>query len=104
FTHILAGPFCTRLLADLGAEVLHVETRSRPDRMGATVDQSGETERREHRPAYIHRNKKSITIDLKSDAGRALTIRLAGVADVIVENFSAGVMRRLGLDYKDLQP
>lgn len=103
FTHILAGPFCTRLLADLGAEVLHVETRSRPDRMGATVDQSG-GERVEPRSAYIHRNKKSITIDLKSDAGRALTTRLAGVADVIVENFSAGVMRRLHLDYKDLQP
>jgi crotonobetainyl-CoA:carnitine CoA-transferase CaiB-like acyl-CoA transferase len=104
FTHILAGPFCTRILADLGAEVLRVETRSRPDRMGASVNQSGAAGGDDGRHPHTHRNKKSITLDLKREGGRAVCTRLASVADVLVENFSAGVMRRLHLDYADLAP
>lgn len=89
FTHVFAGPFCTRTLADLGADVVHVESPSRDpgDR---------------HRATYAHRNKRSIALDLKSEAGHAVATRLATGADVIVENFSAGVMRRLGLDYDTL--
>jgi crotonobetainyl-CoA:carnitine CoA-transferase CaiB-like acyl-CoA transferase len=89
FTHVFAGPFCTRTLADLGADVVHVESRSRD---------TGDA----HRAAYAHRNKRSICLDLKSEAGHAVAVRLAGMADVIVENFSATVMRRLGLDYATL--
>lgn len=91
FTHVFAGPFCTRTLADLGADVVHVESRSRDpgDR---------------YRSAYAHRNKRSITLDLKNEAGHAVATRLAMLADVIVENFSAGVMRRLRLDYDTLSP
>ncbi len=91
FTHVFAGPFCTRTLADLGADVVHVESRTRDpgDR---------------YRSAYAHRNKRSITLDLKNEAGHVIATRLAMVADVIVENFSAGVMRRLKLDYDTLSP
>ncbi len=89
FTHVFAGPFCTRTLADLGADVVHVEsaTRDPGDR---------------HRASYAHRNKRSIALDLKDEAGHSIAARLAGKADVIVENFSAGVMRRLKLDYETL--
>ena len=89
FTHVFAGPFCTRTLADLGADVVHVESPSRDpgDR---------------HRATYAHRNKRSIGLNLKSEAGHAVATRLARGADVIVENFSAGVMRRLKLDYETL--
>jgi crotonobetainyl-CoA:carnitine CoA-transferase CaiB-like acyl-CoA transferase len=89
FTHVFAGPFCTRTLADLGADVVHVEsaTRDPGDR---------------HRASYAHRNKRSIALDLKSEAGYSIAARLARDADVIVENFSAGVMRRLKLDYETL--
>ncbi|HZT06182.1 MAG TPA: CoA transferase [Chloroflexota bacterium] len=92
FAHVFAGPFCTRNLADLGASVLHVETRTRGQGEDA------------HRAAYAHRNKRSITLDLKSEQGNAVAARLAAVADVIVENFSSGVMRRLKLDYETLSP
>jgi benzylsuccinate CoA-transferase BbsF subunit len=91
FTHVFAGPYCTRNLADLGADVVHVETRSRTD---------GDR----YRAAANLRNKRSITLDLKSEAGHAVATRLAMVADVIVENFSSGVMRRLELDYDTLSP
>ena len=91
FTHVFAGPYCTRNLADLGADVVHVETRSRTD---------GDR----YRAAANLRNKRSITLDLKSAAGHAVATRLATVADVIVENFSSGVMRRLKLDYDTLSP
>lgn len=95
FTHIVAGPFCTRILADLGAEVLHVETQTRTEGLGIHPDR---------RDVRVDRNKKSITLNLKHDAGRATAIRLASVAAVIVENFSTGVMARLGLGYAVLQP
>ncbi|HZT06126.1 MAG TPA: CoA transferase [Chloroflexota bacterium] len=98
FTHIVAGPFCTRILADLGAEVLHVETRSRTEGMGVHAG------RQERRDARVHRNKKSITLNLKHERGQAIAARLASVADVLVENFSSGVMRRLHLDYESLRP
>ncbi len=91
FAHVFAGPFCTRTLADLGADVVHVETHSR----------GGEDGRRS---AYAHRNKRSIALDLKNAAGQATAVRMAGVADVIVENFSSGVMKRLGLGYEALSP
>ena len=89
FTHVFAGPFCTRTLADLGADVVHVES---------AVRDPGDR----HRATYAHRNKRSIALDLKSEAGYSVATRLAAGADVIVENFSAGVMRRLKLDYETL--
>ncbi|HLY64867.1 MAG TPA: CoA transferase, partial [Chloroflexota bacterium] len=106
FSHILAGPFCTRLLSDLGADVAKVESSRRQERMGAvklTPDYKGRTDRT---PSFLNtnRSKRSISIDLKSPGGLELTRKLATVADVLVENFSATVMDRLGLGYADLQP
>src|SRR5215468_10586861 len=101
FTHVLAGPVCTRLLTDLGAEVLRVESTKRADTPWRTT--SDPDLERTYAYVMVHRGKKSITLDLKSEAGSDLARRLAGVADVVVENFSAGVMRRLGLDFARLQ-
>jgi crotonobetainyl-CoA:carnitine CoA-transferase CaiB-like acyl-CoA transferase len=98
-TRVLAGPFATLLLADLGAEVWKVEhpdggdeTRQIPPAVG------GES----HYFASINRNKKSVAIDLKDPRGRALALDLAARADVVVENFRPGVAERLGLAYDQL--
>lgn len=101
FTHVLAGPFCTRLLADLGADVVRVESSKHPDHPwpSAYISKDG------RHASYLNtnRSKRSIAIDLKNDAGRTIASRLAAVADVVIENFSAGVMERLKLDYATLQ-
>lgn len=101
FTHVLAGPFCTRLLADLGADVVRVESSKHPDYPwpSAYVAPDG------RHASYLNtnRNKRSIAIDLKRAAGQAIALRLAQSADVITENFSAGVMERLGLGYEILK-
>jgi benzylsuccinate CoA-transferase BbsF subunit len=102
FSHVLAGPMCTRLLADLGAEVLRIESTKRADTPWRSA--SDPDLKRTFAYVMIHRGKKSMTIDLKSEAGAELARRLAAIADVVVENFSAGVMRRLGLDYERLAP
>ena len=100
FTHVLAGPVCSRLLGDLGAEVLKVETRKRPDRPWAVG--SATVFGRSQSFVMVHRGKKSITLDLKNVEGVETVRRLAAAADVVVENFSAGVMVRLGLGYEAL--
>lgn len=96
FTRIYSGPYCTMLLADLGAETIKVE-----------MPQVGDDARR-FTPfknnesgyyMYLNRNKKGITLDLKSPEGKNIALKLAKWADVLVENFSPGTMERLGLDY-----
>ena len=98
FTHVLAGPCCTRLLADLGADVVRVESSKHPDHPwpSAYIDRDG------RHASYLNtnRNKRSIAIDLKQPSGNKTAFRLAAVADIVVENFSAGVMDRLGLGYE----
>jgi len=97
--HILSGPFCTMLLADLGAKVIKVERPSLGDearRLGPQV--SGEA-------AYfisVNRGKKSVTIDLSREEGRKIVRKLCQEVDVFVENFVPGTMKRLGLDYASL--
>ncbi|HEX2335852.1 MAG TPA: CoA transferase [Hyphomicrobiaceae bacterium] len=95
FTTTIAGPHCTRLLADLGAEVIKIEApagdmmRTRlPLRNGAS-SYFGQ----------LNAGKKSVVLDLKSGAAVAAVRRLAADADILVENFRPGVMQRLGLDY-----
>ncbi len=104
FTHVLAGPFCTRLLADFGADVVKVESVLRPDRLGATLPKPDFGGRRDRTATFLslNRSKRSIAINLKSDEGRRLAVQLASVADVVVENFSSRVMERLGLGYENL--
>jgi crotonobetainyl-CoA:carnitine CoA-transferase CaiB-like acyl-CoA transferase len=101
FTHVLAGPFCTRLLADLGADVVRVESSKHPDHPWPSTFISDDG----RHASYLNtnRSKRSVAIDLKNEAGRKVASRLASVADVVIENFSAGVMGRLKLDYPTLQ-
>ncbi|MGH7809328.1 MAG: CaiB/BaiF CoA transferase family protein [Candidatus Binatia bacterium] len=101
FTHVLAGPFCTRLLADLGADVVRVESRRHPDHPWPSTFISDDG----RHASYLNtnRSKRSIAIDLKKEAGQRIAARLAAVADVVIENFSAGVMDRLDLGYDRLQ-
>jgi benzylsuccinate CoA-transferase BbsF subunit len=102
FTHVLAGPFCTRLLADLGADVVRVESSKHPDYPWPSTYIGGDGRHASH--LNTNRNKRSITIDLKNEAGRTVASRLATTADAVIENFSAGVMSRLKLDYENLHP
>jgi CoA:oxalate CoA-transferase len=93
----LAGPFCTMILADLGADVIKVE---KPGSHGG-YDPAGfirhyYKDQDAHYMA-LNRNKRSITLDLKSAAGKAVFLRLASRSDVVFNNFRAGVMERLGL-------
>ncbi len=100
-TRALAGPFCTMLLADLGAQVIKVET---PD---------GGDDTRGWGPPFIgdesayflsiNRNKESLTLNLKDARGKALLLRLLADADVLVENFRPGTMDRLGLGHVQLR-
>jgi formyl-CoA transferase len=100
-TRVLAGPYCTMFLGDLGAEVVKVEQPGVGDdtRGWGPPFTGGES-------AYflcVNRNKKSVTVDLKSKEGVALLRRLAEHADVLIENFRPGAMERLGLGEKDLR-
>lgn len=101
FTHVLAGPFCSRLLADLGADVVRIESRKHPDHPWPStfISEDG------RHASYLNtnRNKRSIAIDLKKEAGQRIAARLAAIADVVIENFSAGVMDRLKLGYERIK-
>ena len=94
FTTTIAGPHCTRLLADLGAEVVKIEApdgdmmRTRPPLRNGASTSFGQ----------LNAGKKSITLDLKAPAAVEAVRRLVATADVVVENFRPGVMRRFGLD------
>jgi benzylsuccinate CoA-transferase BbsF subunit len=103
FGHIVAGPFCVRLLADLGADVVKVETSTRQGRTGARRGQrNAGTNGRTPHLYHINRNRRSIDLNLKTDRGLAIARQLIDKADVLVENFSSGVMERLGLGYRVL--
>lgn len=91
--HFVAAPFCTRLLADLGADVIKVEPRA-----GDPARSWGEMVDGRSLWWSMHaRNKRSVTLDLKSDKGRALLLELVAQCDVVVENFRPGQLRKMGL-------
>jgi crotonobetainyl-CoA:carnitine CoA-transferase CaiB-like acyl-CoA transferase len=102
-THALAGPFCTMVLADLGADVLKVEPPHGDSTRGVGPF-APEDELRLFGGYFnsVNRNKRSISIDLRTEGGRAILQRLLAAADVLIENFRAGVMERLGLGYEAL--
>ena len=100
-TRFLAGPFCTVMLGDLGADVVKIERPGlgEENRTLGTVFSGGFG-------AFflaINRNKRSIALDLKSEEGRARFRRLADAADVVVENFRPGTMEKLGLGFEELR-
>lgn len=99
FTRLYAGPFCTMLLADLGADVVKVEP---PD--GDPIRAQGPPFHDGESMSFlaVNRNKRSIVLDTKRDEDREIALRLAREADVVVENFRPGVMDRMGLGYDAL--
>ena len=106
-TKLAPGPFCTMILADLGAEVIRIEEPGPPT--GRRAQQAGAAGTRPPANSFnssphnaLARNKKSIGINLKSGAGKEVYCRLAQRADVIVEEYRPGVAKRLGIDYEKL--
>jgi len=100
FSRVLAGPYCTRLLADLGARVIKVERPGEGDdtRRGFTQVDPARTDQATYF-IRVNAGKQSVGVDLARPEGRAVALDLVRHADVLVENFLPGVMARLGLDY-----
>ena len=100
-THVMAGPTCTLMLADMGADVIKIEKvpggddsrRSVPPKIG---DEAASF-------LMMNRNKRGMALDLKTEGGRAILRRLIASADVLVENFAPGSLERLGFGYEDLK-
>jgi len=105
-TTFWAGPSCTHMLAMLGAEVIHVESTRRPDgtRLIAGIPIT-EEQWWEKSPIFsgLNTNKKGLTLDLQSAAGRDLLLRLIATSDVIVENFTPRVLEQIGLNFAAVQ-
>ena len=99
-TNVMAGPYCSMVLGDMGADVTKLES---PD--------GGDTSRRfdpqvngeSYCFAVLNRNKKSLAIDMKDPRGKAVVLKLAAQADIVMENFRPGVVKKLGFDYDSLK-
>jgi formyl-CoA transferase len=96
-TRVMTGPYCTMMLADMGAEVIKVEQPGKGDdtRAWGPPFSAGEA----NYYLSVNRNKRSIALDLKSEGGKAILWKMIETADVVVENFSPGTIGRLGFDY-----
>ena len=94
FSHALSGPFCSMLLAELGANIVKVESPNgdhfRPTNGGTTF-------------AVVNRNKRSLCIDLKNPKSASIMERLIARSDIVIENFTPGVVERLGYDYLSIK-
>ncbi len=99
FTRLYAGPFCTMLLGDLGADVAKIEAPGKGDSIRPQAPFW-----KGHSLSFlaVNRNKRSVVVDIKTDAGRDAVLRMVDKADVVIENFRPGVMDRLGLGYEAL--
>ncbi len=95
FTHVLAGPFATRVLADMGADVVKVNSADRA--AGANTPDS---------PYYTmwNRSKRALALDMKNPEAKALCRRLVASADVVIDNFAVGVLDRWGVGYEQVRP
>ena len=99
FTRVMAGPFCTMLLGELGADIVKVEPPGGEDTRGWGPPWMGEDS------AYfmsVNKNKRSIILNLRAEASKEVVKRLTRWADIVVENFRPGVTDRLGISYKHL--
>lgn len=96
FTHAVMGPTTGLLLADMGAEVIHIEPPEGDSTRRLRGFGSGYF-------AFYNRNKESLAVDIRTEEGKALIYRLAEKADIVVENFGPGTMDRLGLGYANMQ-
>ena len=99
-TQVMAGPYCAMLLCDLGADVVKVEMPPHGDASRRMAGARGTDS-----PAFnaVNRGKRGVVVDMKTDRGRDVVVRLARAADVFVENARPGVMGRMGLGYSDLR-
>ena len=104
FSHYFAGPYCTKLLATLGADVVKIERPGFGDPIRAIPPFANARQPGESGAwfLYLNTSKKSVSLNLKSDKGREIATELVRQADIVVENFAPGVMERLGLDYASL--
>jgi crotonobetainyl-CoA:carnitine CoA-transferase CaiB-like acyl-CoA transferase len=107
-TWVLAGPYCTRILADHGADVIKVESLGRPDptRFAPAMHLSRGPHDDPDTSGYfndVNRNKRSITLDTRSADGLAVLADLIAQSDVVIENFSSSVMERMGLGYERMR-
>ena len=93
FTHVLAGPFCTRLLADMGADVVKINSITRASANNAPSS-----------PYYViwNRNKRALSLDMQQDKAKDVARQLAHKADVVIDNFSLGVLDRWGIGYEEI--
>lgn len=99
FTTLLPGPYATQLLADMGAEVVRVESPTRPDLLKLLPPMVGKVSASH---ASVNRNKKTIAVDLKHESAKEIVHKLVSEFDIVIEQFRPGVMARLGLDYEAL--
>jgi crotonobetainyl-CoA:carnitine CoA-transferase CaiB-like acyl-CoA transferase len=100
FTHFIAGPLATMILADMGADVIKVEAPERGDELRYYPPAVPGLQSQGGPFVWSNRNKRSVALDLKSPDGLAVARDLIAQADVVVENFSTGVMQRFGLDWE----
>src|SRR3954470_223102 len=101
FSRVIAGPMCTQILADMGAEVIKIENPDGGDdtRKGAGPRAGGES----HFFMTFNRGKKSVALDFTKPEGQAVVAKLLEKADVLVENFRPGVLKKYGLNYDSLK-
>jgi crotonobetainyl-CoA:carnitine CoA-transferase CaiB-like acyl-CoA transferase len=98
-TNVMAGPYCSMVLGDLGAEIIKVESLEGDSTRNFEPMVNGES----YCFAVLNRNKKSISVDLKAPRGRQVVLDLAKTCDVVMENFRPGVVKKLGIDYEALK-
>jgi len=107
-SRVLAGPWCTQILADLGADVIKIERPGVGDDTRTwgppfLKDANGEDTRQSTYYTSCNRNKRSVTIDMATPEGRALLQRMAAQSDIVVENFKTGGLKQYGLDHESLR-
>ncbi|MEC8856277.1 MAG: CoA transferase, partial [Chloroflexota bacterium] len=110
-THYIAGPYCTKLLSGLGADVIKIERLGEGDGVrwlgpyssGSEIPSGGNAPEDGAWFLYLNTAKQSVALDLKSTEGRRVALELAAKADILVENFAPGGMDGLGLSYRELQ-
>jgi crotonobetainyl-CoA:carnitine CoA-transferase CaiB-like acyl-CoA transferase len=103
FTHFIAGPFATTIMAEMGADVIKVETPGRGDEFRHYPPVHPDLPAQGAPHMWTNRNKRSVAVNLKTPEGLAVVRELIAKADVVAENFSTGVMERFGLDYESVK-
>jgi len=101
-SQVMAGPYCCMLLADLGADVIKIEPPGTGDQTRGAM---GFKMKGSDSMGFLNmnRNKRSVTLNLKSKAGKEVFFKLVKTADILVENYRPGVMKKLGIDYSSLK-